>query len=127
MFYQTEYTNAKNEIVEAIEMAFLEDDYEKTEEEVFQEAEALLEKLFQGARVRRGCPRRSLEEDKVFKENQYKEFKTFMESVNYDAGYGSQEFFGFVLLNNNSWFERHEYDGSECWVLKKRPELTKPI
>jgi hypothetical protein len=41
----------------------------------------------------------------------------------YDNGYGSQNLFGFVLLNDGVWFERYEYDGSECWEYKKTPTI----
>lgn len=41
----------------------------------------------------------------------------------YDDGYGSQELFGFVLFDDNSWLERYEYDGSEHWIYQKTPVL----
>ena len=40
----------------------------------------------------------------------------------YDDGYGSQELFGFIWYTDGSWSERGEYDGSEWWVHKKRPD-----
>lgn len=54
----------------------------------------------------------------------------FIESLdfNYDAGYGGQELFGTVWLNNSeSWLERREYDGSEWWVLKQLPKIPKNL
>ena len=33
----------------------------------------------------------------------------------YDRGYGCQELYGKVLLDNGTWLERGEYDGSEWW------------
>lgn len=42
----------------------------------------------------------------------------------YDEGYGSQELFGFIWYNGCTWSERSEYDGSECWQYKKRPDLS---
>jgi hypothetical protein len=39
----------------------------------------------------------------------------------YDAGYGGQELFGFVVFEDGSWLERGEYDGSEWWAYKKTP------
>ena len=39
----------------------------------------------------------------------------------YDDGYGGQELFGYVLLDDMDWLERHEYDGSEWWEYKKYP------
>lgn len=42
----------------------------------------------------------------------------------YDAGYGSQVFDGWITFKNTSaWLEREEYDGSEHWVIRRRPEL----
>jgi hypothetical protein len=41
----------------------------------------------------------------------------------YDDGYGSQEVYGFVIFDDNSWLERGEYDGSEWWVHQKTPVL----
>jgi hypothetical protein len=43
--------------------------------------------------------------------------------LEYDDGYGLQELFGVVLFDDNSWLERHEYDGSENWVWKRTPVL----
>ena len=39
----------------------------------------------------------------------------------YDSGFGTQHLFGVVWLSDGTWFERLEYDGSECWVRVKRP------
>lgn len=35
--------------------------------------------------------------------------------VVYNNGFGSQQLFGYVLFNDNTWLSRHEYDGSEWW------------
>ena len=40
---------------------------------------------------------------------------------NYDDGFGGQELYGYVLLDDQDWLERHEYDGSEWWEYKKYP------
>lgn len=52
------------------------------------------------------------------------EFDKFMKSLDfeYDAGYGMQELDGLVWLDNG-WLERGEYDGSEWWAFKSRPEI----
>lgn len=84
-----------------------------------------LSELFAGAQVRYD-PSWEHTDWKIFTASQYQEFKDWM-SFNYDDGYGSQHLFGFVLLNNDTWFERHEYDGSERWVLRKRPVLNPMI
>lgn len=41
----------------------------------------------------------------------------------YDNGYGTQELFGIVWLEDNAWLERAEYDGSEWWEYKQTPEI----
>lgn len=33
--------------------------------------------------------------------------------IDYDNGFGEQELFGYVWMNDGTWFERHEYDGAE--------------
>lgn len=43
--------------------------------------------------------------------------------LEYDDGYGTQELYGRVWFTNGVWAERHEYDGSECWLVKSYPEL----
>jgi len=42
---------------------------------------------------------------------------------NYDSGYGGQELFGLVWLEDGAWLERFEYDGSEHWVYKDYPKI----
>ena len=40
----------------------------------------------------------------------------------YDNGYGGQELFGYIWYTDETWSERGEYDGSEWWEYKKRPD-----
>lgn len=49
----------------------------------------------------------------------------FLDSLDfeYDHGYGSQELFGTVWLEDGTWLERGEYDGSEWWEYKKTPDI----
>ena len=61
----------------------------------------------------------------VFEQHQLKEFLQYM-NFSYDNGYGDPSFRGFVLLEEG-WLERETYDGSEWWVLRKRPALTDDI
>lgn len=52
---------------------------------------------------------------------EYKEFNHYYSiplNINYDSGFGSQELYGCVVFNDDSWLERYEYDGSECWDYK---------
>lgn len=53
----------------------------------------------------------------------------FFESLNfdYDAGYGDQELFGTVWLEDGTWLSRGEYDGSEWWEHNVLPEIPKRI
>jgi len=41
----------------------------------------------------------------------------------YDNGYGGQELFGTVWLDDNTWLSRGEYDGSEWWVHNVLPDV----
>lgn len=41
----------------------------------------------------------------------------------YDSGYGSQELDGIIWYTDGSWSERREYDGSEWWEHRERPEI----
>ena len=40
----------------------------------------------------------------------------------YDDGYGTQELFGYIWYTDGTWSERGEYDGSEWWEDKERPD-----
>ena len=47
---------------------------------------------------------------------------------NYDSGFGGNEIpTDLIVVGNDFWLERHEYDGSEWWEFKtmpKEPEET---
>ena len=51
--------------------------------------------------------------------------------VNYNNRYGRQEIpSNFILVGNDFWLERHEYDGAEWWEYKElpsRPSAKKAI
>lgn len=55
----------------------------------------------------------------------WKEFVT-LANVDYDSGYGAPQVASDLLVvGNDFWLERHEYDGSEWWEFKafpKKPE-----
>jgi hypothetical protein len=57
------------------------------------------------------------------------EFDQFLDSLDfeYDNGYGSQVLFGTVWFRDGSWMERGEYDGSEWWELRRRPEIPQEL
>ena len=44
----------------------------------------------------------------------------------YDSGYGSPEVAtDLLVVGENFWLERHEYDGSEWWEFKDLPKKPK--
>ena len=54
------------------------------------------------------------------------EYEEFLEKLNfeYDNGYGGQILHGTVwLMEDNTWIERGEYDGSEWWEYRKCPQI----
>lgn len=53
------------------------------------------------------------------------ELEEFMNMLDfdYDDGYGMQYLDGIVWLENGTWLERGEYDGSEWWYLKSTPVI----
>ena len=43
-------------------------------------------------------------------------------NIEYDSGYGSPEVaIDLVVIGEDFWLERHEYDGSEWWEFKQMP------
>ena len=59
-----------------------------------------------------------------YSENDYEQFLKELD-FEYDSGYGGQELYGTVWLEDNTWLSRGEYDGSEWWehnVLPTIPE-----
>ena len=54
------------------------------------------------------------------------EYEEFLEKLNfeYDNGYGGQILHGIVWLSEeNTWYERGEYDGSEWWAYRVCPQI----
>lgn len=44
--------------------------------------------------------------------------------ITYDGGFGAQEICtDLVVVGDDWWLERHEYDGSEWWEFKRHPVL----
>jgi hypothetical protein len=41
----------------------------------------------------------------------------------YDSGYGGQELYGTIWLDDGTWLSRGEYDGSEWWEHNVLPEI----
>lgn len=47
-----------------------------------------------------------------------------LQNLNYNRGYGRQELFGIILLDDNDWLERHhDSDGAEWWEYRINPHL----
>ena len=110
------------------------DDFVNAYEEIIEDFELSynnpnLKDLFAGARLRKGEKSwfEQNENDKIFTDVEWEKFVEYMKTTNYDSGYGNQNFFGFILLNDDTWFERYSYDGKEQWVHKKRPSLCKAV
>ena len=58
-------------------------------------------------------------------------FTKVAKSYDYDSGFGGAEVpEDLLVVGNDWWIERHEYDGSEWWeykTLPKRPKTAKKI
>lgn len=53
------------------------------------------------------------------------EYNEFLNSLDfeYDSGYGGQELYGTVWLEDGTWLSRGEYDGSEWWEHNRLPDI----
>jgi len=54
------------------------------------------------------------------------DYQTFLDSLDYEyeVGFGYQQMFGTIWLNDNTWFSRGEYDGSEWWEQHVYPDIV---
>lgn len=53
----------------------------------------------------------------------FKDFIDYAQDLEYDDGYGGAEINTYlVIVGNDWWLERGEYDGSEWWEFKTVPE-----
>jgi len=57
-----------------------------------------------------------------YSEKDLLEFLTSLD-YEYDDGWGGQELFGTVWLEDDSWLTRGEYDGSEWWQHNILPNI----
>lgn len=55
-------------------------------------------------------------------EQNYNEFLNSLD-FEYDGGYGGQELYGTVWLEDGTWLSRGEYDGSEWWKHNVLPAI----
>lgn len=54
------------------------------------------------------------------------EFSEIAEKTNYDAGYGGNKIIGgLVVVGEDWWLTRGEYDGSEWWDFHRKPDRPK--
>jgi len=53
------------------------------------------------------------------------ELLVFIDNLNfdYDSGFGLQELFGTIWMQDGSWYTRAEYNGSEWWKHNKLPDI----
>lgn len=66
----------------------------------------------------------------ILKENYSdQDFTDFLEDLNfdYDAGYGGQELYGTIWLDDGTWYTRGEYDGSEWWQYHCCPSIPEEL
>lgn len=57
------------------------------------------------------------------------DFQSFLKSLNFDynSGYGGQELFGTIWLEDGTWCTRGEYDGSEWWEHNQLPKIPSEL
>jgi hypothetical protein len=53
------------------------------------------------------------------------EYEAFLKALDfkYDNGYGGQQLSGEIWLDDGTWMERGEYDGSEWWEHRICPDI----
>ena len=61
-----------------------------------------------------------------YSETEYSDFLKQLD-FNYDSGYGGQNLFGTVWLEDDTWCTRGEYDGSEWWEHNQLPEIPSEL
>lgn len=54
------------------------------------------------------------------------DFLEFAKTLNYNSGFGTAHVCeDLVIMGRDWWLERWEYDGSEGWTFKTRPQMPK--
>ena len=61
-----------------------------------------------------------------YSENEWAEFLKNL-NFNYDDGFGGQNLFGTVWLEDGTWCTRGEYDGSEWWEHNQLPPIPNEL
>lgn len=55
-------------------------------------------------------------------------FEKIAKKSDYDSGFGAARVAeDLVVVGDNWWIERHEYDGNEWWEYKEKPKQTNEI
>ena len=58
----------------------------------------------------------------LYTKSDYDNFLKFLDRE-YDGGFGGQVLHGIIFCENDTWFDRGEYDGSEWWEIHTYPSL----
>jgi hypothetical protein len=62
-------------------------------------------------------------QDKRLIEGTLEEVLPKLDLLYYDELFGKQYLYGYIWYKDGTWSEREEYDGSEWWGYKTRPEF----
>ena len=100
-------------------MNFVMTDFTNAKLEFLNEVENLPVKA---ATIQRGYGNGSIDLKVGYSKDEYQSFLDKLD-FHYDSGYGGQELFGTIWIENGSWFDRGEYDGSEWWRYNSIPEI----
>lgn len=66
---------------------------------------------------------KTLDDEKISYRNTWENFRENAD-FNYDSGYGSNKIpMDLIVVGEDFWLERHEYDGSEWWEFKTMPTI----
>ena len=57
------------------------------------------------------------------------DLNNFLNNLNFDYNryWGAQEFYGYIWMNDGTWFERNINGESENWEYKKCPDIPKVL
>lgn len=89
--------------------------------EIFKEENENFERLFVKARF---ASKWDYRDSSIYEiTSNYNKLMEFASAFTYYPSYGSQSFYGQILLNDGSWLEVQNYDGLEFWKRIKRPDF----
>ena len=61
-----------------------------------------------------------------YTEDEFEDFLNLLD-FKYNNGYGGQNLYGAVWLEDGTWLDRGEYDGSEWWEHIVMPEIPREL